>query len=183
MIWASKFNSKVADQPAHLCSLIRTFYSFPEAVLLLKLWIFYVFVLSCLCYVFVCVCLYVLCGHLLGKGWPLGSRLRCLTVSVTFPLVSWVRCGTWLYRFLIFAPLLTVFVRLDLFFTSQSTFFCNVWQVFLGWTSTKQWIVSCSMTQHSDHTGGEARTSYPSIHSLMLIKLSHCAPLSEMYKS
>ena len=26
---------------------------------------------------------------------------------VTFPLVSWVRCGTWLYWFLIFAPLLT----------------------------------------------------------------------------
>ena len=26
---------------------------------------------------------------------------------VTFPLVSWVRCGTWLYRFLIFATLLT----------------------------------------------------------------------------
>ena len=26
---------------------------------------------------------------------------------VTFPLVSWVRCGTWLYRFLIFVPLLT----------------------------------------------------------------------------
>ena len=26
---------------------------------------------------------------------------------VTFPLVSWVRCGTSLYRFLIFAPLLT----------------------------------------------------------------------------
>ena len=27
---------------------------------------------------------------------------------VTFPLVSWVRCGTWLYPFLIFAPLLTL---------------------------------------------------------------------------
>ena len=27
---------------------------------------------------------------------------------VTFPLVSWVRCGTILYRFLIFAPLLTL---------------------------------------------------------------------------
>ena len=26
---------------------------------------------------------------------------------VTFPLVSWVRCGTCLYRFLNFAPLLT----------------------------------------------------------------------------
>ena len=39
---------------------------------------FYGFVLSCVCYVFVRVCLYVLCGHLLGKGWPLGSRLWCL---------------------------------------------------------------------------------------------------------
>ena len=28
----------------------------------------YVFVLSCVCYVFLCVCLYVLCGHLLGNG-------------------------------------------------------------------------------------------------------------------
>ena len=28
--------------------------------------------------------------------------------NVTFPLVSWVRCGTLLYRFLIFAPLLTL---------------------------------------------------------------------------
>ena len=27
---------------------------------------------------------------------------------VTFPLVSWVRCGTPSYRFLIFAPLLTL---------------------------------------------------------------------------
>ena len=24
----------------------------------------------------------MLCGHLLGKGWPLGSRLWCLTVSL-----------------------------------------------------------------------------------------------------
>ena len=30
---------------------------------------------------------------------------------VTFPLVSWVRCGTWLYRFLIFAPLLTFKIK------------------------------------------------------------------------
>ena len=33
------------------------------------------------------VCLYLLCGHLLGKGWPLGSRLWCLTVSL--PLFHW----------------------------------------------------------------------------------------------
>ena len=50
------------------------------------------------------MCLVVTCG----KG--LTSWLS-LVVSdcdfVTFPLVSWVRCGTWLYRFLSFAPLLT----------------------------------------------------------------------------
>ena len=55
-----------------------------KAVLLL--WIFYVIVLSCVCYVFVCVCLYVLCGHLLGKGWPLGSRLWCLLWVCHFPI-------------------------------------------------------------------------------------------------
>ena len=43
--------------------------------------IFYVFVLSGVCYVFVLVCLYLLCGHLLGKA--LGSRLWCLTVSLS----------------------------------------------------------------------------------------------------
>ena len=34
----------------------------------LLFWIFYVLVLSCVCFVFVRVCLCVLCGHLLGKG-------------------------------------------------------------------------------------------------------------------
>ena len=37
--------------------------------------------LSCVCYAFVRVCLYVPCGHLLGK--PPDSRLRCLTVSLS----------------------------------------------------------------------------------------------------
>ena len=45
--------------------------------------IFCVFVLSCVCFVFVRVCLFVLCGHLLGKGWPLPSRLWCLIVSLS----------------------------------------------------------------------------------------------------
>ena len=47
---------------------------------------FYVFVLSCVCYVFARICLYVLCGHLLGKGWPLGSRLWCLLWVCHFPI-------------------------------------------------------------------------------------------------
>ena len=37
----------------------------------------------CVCYAFVRVCLYVPCGHMLGKGWPLGSRLWCQTVSLS----------------------------------------------------------------------------------------------------
>ena len=44
------------------------------------------FVLSCVFYVFVRVCLYVLCGHLLGKGWPLGSCLWCLLWVCHFPI-------------------------------------------------------------------------------------------------
>ena len=41
-------------------------------------------VLCLLC--FLRVCLYVLCGHLLGKGWPLGSRLWCLLWVCHFPI-------------------------------------------------------------------------------------------------
>ena len=41
-------------------------------------------VLCLLC--FVRVCFYVLCGHLLGKGWPLGSRLWCLLWVCHFPI-------------------------------------------------------------------------------------------------
>ena len=52
-----------------------------KAVLLL--WIYLCFFLSCVCYAFVSVCLYVPCGHLLGKGWPLGSRSRYPTVSLS----------------------------------------------------------------------------------------------------
>ena len=41
-------------------------------------------VLCLLC--FVRVCLYVHCGHLLGKDWPLGSRLWCLLWVCHFPI-------------------------------------------------------------------------------------------------
>ena len=40
--------------------------------------------LPCVCYAFVRVYLFVPCGHLLGKGYPLGSRLWCLTLSLVF---------------------------------------------------------------------------------------------------
>ena len=41
------------------------------------------FFLSCVCYAFVSVWLYVPCGHLLGKGWPPGSRLWWPTVFLS----------------------------------------------------------------------------------------------------
>ena len=54
-------------------------------------------------------CLLMPCGHLLGKGWPLGSRLWCLIRKLSLShLVSWVRCGAWLYWFLIFVLFLTL---------------------------------------------------------------------------
>ena len=53
---------------------------------------------------FVRVFLLMPCGRLLGKrltSWLSFVMSNC--VFVTFPLVSLVRCGTWLYWFLIFA--------------------------------------------------------------------------------
>ena len=67
------------------------------------------------------LCLLCLCARVFicalwspaGKG--LTSWLSFMVSNckfVTFPLVSWVRCGTWLYRFLIFAPLLALLTTL-----------------------------------------------------------------------
>ena len=56
-----------------------------------NLWVMTFVDLLCFCSVlcllcFVRVCLYVLFGHLLGKGWPLGSRLWCLLWVCHFPI-------------------------------------------------------------------------------------------------
>ena len=63
IIW---IKGEVGAVKAGLSPPVKYFTDCSKAVLLL--WIFYVFVLSCVCYVFVRVYLYVLCGHLLGKG-------------------------------------------------------------------------------------------------------------------
>ena len=58
------------------------------------------------------VCSLLPCGHQLQKGWPLGSCLWFLIVFLSLShVVSWVRCGTWLYRFLIFATFLSFNVQ------------------------------------------------------------------------
>ena len=57
------------------------------------------------------VCSLLPCGHLLGRGWSLGSCLWCLIVFLSLShVVSWVRCSTWLYRLLIFVAFLTFIV-------------------------------------------------------------------------
>ena len=62
------------------------------------------------------LCLLCLCTRLfIWALWSPAGKGRTSWLSfvvsdcefVTLPLVSWVRCGTWLYRFLIFAPFLT----------------------------------------------------------------------------
>ena len=57
------------------------------------------------------LCASVLCALWSPAGKGLTSWLSFVMSNcecVTFPLVSWVGCGTWLYRLLIFAPLLTL---------------------------------------------------------------------------
>ena len=89
--------------------------------------------LLCFCSV---LCLLCLCARLFicdlwspaGKGltsWLLFVVSNC--EFVIFPLVSWVRCGTWLYRFLIFAPLLTSNDKNT--FNSASILFCEAIQL------------------------------------------------------
>ena len=91
--------------------------------------------LLCFCSV---LCLLCLCARLFicalwspaGKG--LTSWLSFVVSNcefTTFPLISWVRCGTWLYRFLIFAPLLTLVV----FGLENSSFSLNVFHIGSTW--------------------------------------------------
>ena len=91
ILYQYTWNIKDLNRLTGLSPPVNIFTDRSKAVLLL--WIF-------LCY----FCLVLLCfharlfvdalGHLLGKGWPL---LLSFVVSncdvVTFPLVSWVRCG------------------------------------------------------------------------------------------
>ena len=70
-------------------------------------------VINVLCFSCFRVCSLLPCGHLLGKGWPLDPWLLFVMFKCVLSLshvVSWVRCGTCLYRFLIFAAFLTFII-------------------------------------------------------------------------
>ena len=59
------------------------------------------------CRAFLSVYLLQHCGHLLGKGYPIGSLVCDVVCFVTFPWGIMGQVWTWLYRFLIFVSLLT----------------------------------------------------------------------------
>ena len=68
---------------------------------------FFLSVLRLLCF---CARLFI-CALWSPAGKGLTSWLSFVVSNsefITFPLVTWVRCGTLLYRFLIFEPLLTL---------------------------------------------------------------------------
>ena len=77
---------------AGLSPPVKYFTDRSKAVLLL--WVFYVFVLSCVCYVLcasVYMCFVVTCWE---RADLLALVCAVFCEFVTFPLVSWVRCGT-----------------------------------------------------------------------------------------
>ena len=84
--------------------------------------------------------------HCITLGQKCTRRIRdafWLSHNRTFPLVSWVMCGTWLYRFLIFAPLLTFIVCMQQW--SNRNWFMHVC-VWLTWYSIRQHSCNTSMT-------------------------------------
>ena len=91
--------------------------------------------LSCFCYTFVRVGLLMPCGHMLGKGWPLSSRLWCLIVKL--PLSHWYRrsgevlgCIDSWYLSIFLLTYVTIVLLLYMFCDSSSRWgelVCSVW--------------------------------------------------------
>ena len=109
---------RIHSSTAHWC--IKSFFFFRNICVWWKMLIidFFSFVdLLCFCSVlYFCLCARLfICALWSPAGKGLTSWLSFVVSNcefVTFPLDSWVRCGTWLYRFLIFAPLLTLRILL-----------------------------------------------------------------------
>ena len=117
---------------------------------MLLLWIFYVF--SVLCLLCLCARLFI-CALWSTAGKGLTSGLSFVVYNcefVTFPLVSWVRCVTWLYLFLIFAPLLTFMNRNETIYLLYCSFFW--WGLTpLGQTSDSMTVQTSRLIYWWDH--------------------------------
>ena len=109
-------------------------------------------VLCLLC--FVRVCLYVLCGHLLGKGWPLGSRLWCLLWVCHFPIGI---LGQVWYLIVSIPDLCTITYFEKVLNSKKDTLMTKAWQIpqyaksffFISWNSyfyAKIWLYHTQST-------------------------------------
>ena len=132
--WILRASCKVSEArraSRQLCKIPEVFmipWTFQKLNLLLIFTFYYTFYwpfqggtsfVDLLC-VFSVLCLLCLCVRLfICALWPPAGKGLSFWLSfvvsncefVSFPLVSWVRCGTWLYRFLNFAPLLTFIMK------------------------------------------------------------------------
>ena len=134
---------------------------------MLLLWILFVIYVSCLSLICFHVCSWQTCDHLLWKDWPLGS-LVCDVPLFFFHF--YLRCGTLLYRFLIFAFLLTFFC---LFVWFDSLRPINNLSVKQG-RSYARMNVPCSRTTTQWGWGGS--NPQPLGLESSSLPLSHCAP-------
>ena len=100
--------------------------------------------LLCFCSVlcFLCLCARLFICALWSPAWRGLTSWLSFVVSycefVTFPLVSWVRFGTRLYWFLIFAPLLT-FIPI-VFLVIKELFNFWLWHYFFTWFVCLIWL-------------------------------------------
>ena len=91
--------------------------------------------LLCFCSVLCLLCLCArpfICALWSPAGKGLTSWLSFVVSAMSLSLSHRVRCGTWLYRFLIYAPLLTLFHSKWLStveYCLNTTDFSNVWQL------------------------------------------------------
>ena len=105
-------------------------------------------VLCLLC--FVRVCLYVLCCHLLGKGWPLGSRLWCLLWVCHFPIGI---LGQVWYLIVSIPDLCTIiyFQNSQIYYqmcTKYRVHMFNVWTITMQRLNIKEWkLLELQITQ------------------------------------
>ena len=96
--------------------------------------------LLCFCSVLCLLCLYArlfICALWSPAGKGLTSWISFVVSNcefVTFPLVFLVGCGTWLYRLLIFAPLLTFFTIKQGFYNFLNYFLCFSVMSMQKWT-------------------------------------------------
>ena len=109
------------------------------------------FVISVLfCYAFIHVCSLMPCGLLLGKGWPLGSRLRCLFVTLS---LSHLYPGSGVVLYYIDSWSLPSFLLLLInFFQNQKIGICIIHSCFyVKMTKTQRhqrWTTAILDTEH-----------------------------------